>query len=751
MPFRQAADALASSPTSAPLAPAGHGGTFRQASDTIADAPVTVTGSAKAVGSGVAQAGLQAAGGAHGDIRDIGRSIVDTTLNAMTSHGIINQGTANGVHNAIRYAYHALDPAQAGLDTINHVSDLVNAATWTPRRQPLEVPSTPAMQAITGTAYTPKNRTERYLKVAGSMLPNAMLGPVAGEGLAAQGASRLMSIVAPTVGSEGARQLVEHAGGDENAQTEASVIGGLAAGAGVAAAPRALAAGEAALGGRVDTAAATAGVNAELARIGVDPATLPPATSAAINTHIANGVRPVDAVHAAIAQTQPVPIPMSKGQMSGQPSEQMTENAALRGADGVGPAAVARGFQQTQQNAIRQNVSQIGADIAGGAPVARGQGGQAVSADLNAAYDAAKTKVNSAYDTARDVGYGAHLPASETPVLGANLRQAVRDYDPATVPAVTRELDRVDTLSAPTAQDLFDTRSRLSNLRASNDGVTAGAAGKAVNALDGYISDAVDKDLFTGDPNAVAAWRNAIGQRRQFGQTFEGNNLVQSLTERSGGASTLKVPPEDAANLIFGRSALGFIGRQGMTRDLSNLRDTLGADSASWNALRAEAWQRIAGAGEGAMEGGTPQLSGAKLATAWNRAKTSDPSVIGTLFTPEERATIDRFVATTQRATTPVRGGDNPSNSAITMRSFLALPFVRTAVAGLHVIPFAPELIGGAATSYRSARTAGATVFAKPGKAGAPKLPLPPVNAMTVMAPALLSDPEARQRNAFAP
>lgn len=365
----------------------------------------------------------------------------------------------------------------------------------------------------------------------------------------------------------------------------------------------------------------------------------------------------------------PVPVPMTRGQITGSPSQQMTENAMLRGVQGPGAEQVMRDFTGRQQAALRGNVEAISTGMAG-APLRPGEGGAAVSSKLNTAYEAAKSEIDQAYTKARAAADGAYLPAAERGQMTADMREALRDYDIAGVPRVRSILEGLDqspTSSTFTPTDIFEARSKLSTLRASNDPVEAGAAGKAVRALDDYVDQALTKDLISGDPNVVSAWREAIGKRRSFGKLFEGGDLIDGLTTRTlhGEGRTLKISPEDATNYIFGRSDLGFVGKRDLNRDLTRLKGVLGPDSPEWGSLRAEAFMRIARAGEGAPEGGTPQFSGQKFMKAWEQAKTKDPQIVNTLFTPEERAQIDQFAEVAQKATTPVKGGDNPSNSGV--------------------------------------------------------------------------------------
>lgn len=370
------------------------------------------------------------------------------------------------------------------------------------------------------------------------------------------------------------------------------------------------------------------------------------------------------------AQDLPVPVPLTQGQITLAPAQQMSENALMRGVKGDAAAQVMRDFAAEQQGALRGNVDAITGRITGGSSVEAGEGGAAVSKALNQKYDAAKTAIDEAYTKARAAADGAYLPAEERSVMAATIREATREIDLSGTPRVKSILDGLDespTSSTFTPLDIFDARAKLTTLRASSDGPEALAASRSVKAIDAYIDDALTRDLISGDEGVVQAWRDAIGKRREFGKLFEGDDLINGLTERTlhGDGRALKVAPEDAANYIFNRSNLGFIGKRDLARDLTRLRTVLGPDSAEWGALRGEALMRFARAGEGAPEGGVAQFSGQKFLKAWNDAKSKDPQIIRTLFTAEERELIDQFAEVAQRATTPVKGGDNASNSGV--------------------------------------------------------------------------------------
>jgi hypothetical protein len=476
-------------------------------------------------------------------------------------------------------------------------------------------------------------------------------------------------------------------------------------------------------------AAQSQAANDALRTAGIDPASLSSDDQAVLDAHIKAGRSGSDSAMSVAAGGLPTPVPISAGQMSGEPGQQLAENLALRGAGGpVGQSAqiVAKGFQTDQQAALRSNIDTIGTNLGGGFNTPPGQAGGRVSAALNASFDQSRAGVNAAYDAAR-AGAPVTLPAYDAQSLAGQVGGALDGYDPLNVPRVAREVGRLQSLSTagadPNVSDLFAARTRLSNLRASNDPVEAGAAGKAVQAFDGAINSNLSDALFQGDPDTVAKWQAAIGQRRDFGNLFQGGDLINKLTERSprNGTMQLAVDPHDASNYIFGRSGLGFVGRSNLYRDLGQMKSVLGADSPSWNAIRSEAFNRFAAAGEGPMDPvHGQQFSGVKFQKAWNQANAADPDLIGSLFNPQERAQIDRLAAVSARVTSPVTGGDNPSNTAT---AALALA-KRLPLMALKGVPLIGEHIADSIDSANRARLIrDATIRA------APRFVRPPVAA----------------------
>lgn len=492
-----------------------------------------------------------------------------------------------------------------------------------------------------------------------------------------------------------------------------------------------------------------------LREVGINIRTVSTATMDRIRMQVRQGRNAREAALGIVANNElPVPLPMTRGQRTGQPGQQLAENLMLRGARGSAASRQMRGFVEEQQQSLRGNVDAIAANVTRGVPPERGAGVAGASERLNTMYDRADAGVNRAYEAARASTGDAILPPGERATASSRVREAVADFDEIDVAPVFRAIDRIGDGNAITARNLFAERSRFVALQKGNDR-TAVAAGRAKRALDGYIDEALDRNLFSGDAAAVNLWREAISQRRDFGRQFEAGDLIQKLTQRvnrGGQMQTNLIDPGDAANYVLGRSDMGFVGKQNLNRDLERLRSVLGESSGEWNALRGEIFQRVASQGESGVEFGQRQFSGVKFQKAWQDFSRKDPRMASALFSEQERAQIDRFASLAARVTNPVKGGDNPSNTAVAamrllgnLRFLRGLPFVKefateveaqvslgaaraaTSPRYARAPMTAPDLSGPARALSSVSRPAAAAVVAG-------NLPQPPENGRTAQA-----------------
>lgn len=395
---------------------------------------------------------------------------------------------------------------------------------------------------------------------------------------------------------------------------------------------------------------------------------------AVVGNKLVGGIEPAEQVSRLTqAQGLPVPVPQTAGQLSGSPSQQLLENSMLKGASGTAAERIMKEHGARATAALQENVPAIQGRLAGRA-LEPGEGAAMAQAKLAEMEYAAAAEVNQAYNAAREVGTSAMLESGRGPREA--MQEALGAFDPKNthLANVMREVERFGDDGAPTARELFEARQRLSALRGSSNSIEAKAAGSAIRGLDGYIDKALTEDLFLGDPKAIGAWRTAIQKRAEYGRLFEGDDLIDKLTAtgRHGEGTVLKVAPDEAVNYILGRSKFGAIGKKNLARDLDRMKDVLGPKSEEWNALRGDVFAHIAKASRGSVDAsGESTFSGQKFANAWRNFKEDSPQIVSSMFSPEERKLIDDFSEVAVRTTVPVKGGDNPSNSAIAAKVFL--------------------------------------------------------------------------------
>lgn len=392
----------------------------------------------------------------------------------------------------------------------------------------------------------------------------------------------------------------------------------------------------------------------------------------------------------------PVPVPLTRGQITLSPVQQMEESALAKGVHGEGAAKVMKGQEERVGEALAGNVEAMQQKIAGQA-LEPGEGPRLAAEALNAQRNAAKAAVDAAYQKARESGTSAMLDTATAKAARDEMLGTLRSQY-GTGNAIQNVMHEVETFGAdgaPTVQDMMEFRTRLSNLRSGTPSVETKAAGDAIKALDAHLSRLLTDDLIIGDPNAVKMWRAAVKSRADFGKLFEGKDAIQALTERAqrGGEMGNKIDPQDAANYLFNRSDLGMIGKKDLTRDVKRIRDVLGPDSPEWAGVRSEVFQRLASAGRGPSTPGSPiNFSGQKFAEAWGKMNAKSPELVRTMFTPEERQMISDFADIAQRATAKVKGGDNPSGSG-----FVVLQATKKALSNLGAVlgGGAGSLVGG--------------------------------------------------------
>lgn len=323
--------------------------------------------------------------------------------------GMVNP--ANVFGNALGFAADATD----------NIANLFNAATRPGGASPPASPALPAVGPVRssqGAAVNarrtgidlPEARTagERLAYFAGSAAPAVALpgGATAGG---------LLSLGGSVVGGWGAGEIARASGADENGIRLAELGGGLAGGGGGLLIPRAAGA---AVPPPIDLPAARAAAKAALPP---ELQNLPPRGRAALDADLRANTRPTDAAVRALNSTLPEPLPMSRGQVSGLPEQQATENAYRAGAYGRGPSELAQAQRASLDEAIAANLNRIGEGVAGGPVPVRGAGGAAASDRLNSMYDAQRGQTDRAYTFARDASGDSPVAVDPATVGGRDI------------------------------------------------------------------------------------------------------------------------------------------------------------------------------------------------------------------------------------------------------------------------------------------------------------------------------------------
>lgn len=391
-----------------------------------------------------------------------------------------------------------------------------------------------------------------------------------------------------------------------------------------------------------------------------------------------DAVDPQQAAVAASGQSLPVPVRMTRGDVTGKPSDQMFESLATKGAYGRSAEAVMGAVRDEQQSALRANIPTIQERLAGGRPTvtARGDAGAAAQAALVGKNRALGSKVDAAYEAARASNAG--MAGADVQGLKFRIGQAAADYLDA-APVALRTMNDLDGLASTPNADalvsrLYAWRRKASSLAANAPNPTEAAALRnMVREFDAGMDDALKMGLIKGDEASVDLWKRAIKLRRGQTRLFQDGDLVADIveTEARSGRPTLKVAPEAASNLIFGAERAGLTSRPEMARELKRMRSVLGPESTEWNAIREEAFMRLAQAGEGAFSGPERAFSGVNFKKALDAALEKNPAVMRTLFSPDEQKLLNQFANVAARVTGRVPGGDNPSGTAVAVSNIV--------------------------------------------------------------------------------
>lgn len=291
-------------------------------------------------------------------------------------------------------------------------------------------------------------------------------------------------------------------------------------------------------------------------------------------------------------------------------AQQAAEAAAER------EAAAARAGVDDQGNVINEA-------IRAGRPAieAPREAGELVGNQVRSAAARARGEYQGLYDTASTLPGQFHAATFEG--IGTRIRGDLSNHDnpviidDLTTPVASKAINYIDNVSSLRIQNKADpfgapnpeniTAINLRGVDQARKGLNTfmaaaqlpadrRAVGRIIHAFDDKVEHAISNGLFSGDPQALQAIRDARASYSRYRSTFgpqrQGNtpasaddvgNAMRRIVERNA-------TPEEIANMIVGSGAIGNAGTP--VRLADRLEQVLGRDSDAWSAVRQAMWQR---------------------------------------------------------------------------------------------------------------------------------------------------------------
>lgn len=404
---------------------------------------------------------------------------------------------------------------------------------------------------------------------------------------------------------------------------------------------------------------------------GIDPDSIPAATWQNF-ADIVERQKPDDLM-AAFRQAEAASLPGSPALTTAQATQNPEMMRAMAGAEqgllGNRARTIAGGARAQQQQALSATAEAVQQQLGGGVIGAPGQGGALAANELVGRAATEKAGVKSAYDLARSIGADAATPEGAFKTWGQAVTRVLdeRGFDLDMMPAASKYLNDIAGMG-DNLPGLMKWRSRVTN--AIRDAGTPSERATLSIMLDGFdewLDDVAGRGLLSGDPAALSAWKDAMAKNRQFRSLFERKSITDMLVDTAGEAPQLKVAPDDAVNVIFGKGELG--SKTGLATDLGRLRNVLGAQSDAWKAIKEEAFLRLFRS-QPQAEGTGALLTGRFKPGAYNKALATalrdQPTAMRMLFSADEIKQLQQFGRVLEYAygLKPMPQNVNPSGTA---------------------------------------------------------------------------------------
>ncbi len=465
-----------------------------------------------------------------------------------------------------------------------------------------------------------------------------------------------------------------------------------------------------------------------LKRLGVDPESLSPEWLEQFQKQAEDAVTPSAAAKLADAQSLPVEVPLSRGDISRDVTQQRFEDQAQKGILGDGAKSVMETHRAAQQEALRSNAEAIQDQIGTGRRLAPGEGMGGVQERLSGDAAALKSAARKAYDptTAR--------ARVDAPALGDFLKATADDVSrqfPS--PEVnSRALDYVRRLEGLTQgpggttvkgvdfkaleawrQDLGGARRAAE--RSSANAREAVALGSVMDRFDSFVDDAMEGALITGDKATIDSLKSARSLWREYKSKYDNKDAPFIRDIIGEDVNSGMMPPEEALRLLFGASGIGL--KKGAGSTALRLRQVLGADSPEWAGLREEGVIRLmrSGLSNTRDAAGNLEFSGDRFSKELRKNMTDNVTMMRILFSRKELDMLRQFERVALLATNRRAGAVNHSGTSYGAAQWLNSVLGQTPT-GRLMMGVVSRFLGGVSDAAAAGRAA--SNVARPSGAG---------------------------------
>lgn len=381
-----------------------------------------------------------------------------------------------------------------------------------------------------------------------------------------------------------------------------------------------------------------------------------------MNELVSKQVEPTTATSFGLSKNLPEPIPMSRGQMSGNKADQVFENQIEEGFFGEGAGMNAMTvLKQKQKDAIDENIGKFQDELAGGNPmIGRNDMGEDVQTALDIKRTAEYDKADKLYKEARALD-PVLVNADDVTRIHTKMLENFTRFGKIGSPKTFEHIEELG--KAKSIKEIFDIRQQLTTLSNKGEGVERGASGEMVAVIDSELDDIANTILKQGwkdkmIPDNVAKWFDAISSYKAYAQKWN-DGILDVITKKKPNGE-FETSAESVANKIFTLSAVSWAGKNNFHRSLETLKKSL--DPSEWNKIQQEAFIRLMDMGRRGKD-----FSGKTFSKNFEMLKEKAPKSMDILFGKEFLNKVTQFSKIAEKVTNTAKNTSRSASSLLNM------------------------------------------------------------------------------------